>query len=213
MANGPSVQFWQVIPAGGGNGNINQFNGQGGPSVSAVNPTAFSFGSVEAGQWSVPQVLLVQFTGSTARQLSLVLYDESNASTNGYPIVDSTGEDWFDQSSGSYNPTPTVTTNWHMRVTLKQSWVDPTTISLTPGSTDIETGNWQELQWLPTSFLLDTFRPGTGNDGTTNLLTQIVGSTTSWVTNFFIYLAARPRVTANAGDHAGWDFRFSYIYP
>ena len=155
-------------------------------------------------------MLLVQFTGSTARQLSLVLYDESNASTNGYPIVDSTGEDWFDPN---YDSTPTDTGNWHMRVTLKQSWVDPTTISTTPGITDIETTNWQELQWLPATFSLDTYKPSIGNDGTSNLLTQIVGSTTSWVTNFFIYLAARPRVTANAGDHTGWNFRFSYIYP
>ena len=216
MANGPTVKFWQVTSVGTG-----QVNQVGTGNASLISGTNFNFGDVEAGMWSVPQVLLIEFDGSTARQLLLADYQTGQggdgSQPRAWPIIDSTDEDLFEPNYSAQDPTL-----WHFRICLMQNWTDPTTISTVPGNSPMDTigttpGSWQDLLWSGSGgspFSIDGGMLPTGNDGSANLLTPMVtGGTGNYVTNFFIYIASKPRTMANAGPHTSFGFRLTYIYP
>ena len=137
MAN-PTIGFWQLNTAGnpstaGGNNQINQIGG-GGPSATLVAGTAngsgssgvFDFGADEAGVWSTPTVLLVEFDGGTISHINFQLWNlgTPDLTTPGPGDIvigmgGSSSEDFF----------PSGGTPWQFGMRLFSNYVNPTTIS------------------------------------------------------------------------------------
>ncbi len=210
----PDVTFWKVATGLTGTVNINAI---GGSATQITGGSVFNFGAVEADMWSVPQILLVRFANNSAMNIDLKLYDTDADVSE--PITTTTSENlfpsgWTDNSSSF----------WNFHIALKAAYVDPLTIDTNPATSEISS-------WLPLLHNTDHFRlddpstghmPATGNDGrsTTNgsgipkfLTENVSGDTTLHFTNFFIYIAGKPRSAAPAGDTAGWGIRMSYVYP
>ena len=206
----PLVRYWQITDPG--DGQIAHF-GSSGPTGTELNPAALDFGPVEAGQWGTPVVLLVAFDGNSASRLSFKVYDTSPAGQGGGPdpVITSLGENIF-QTTNQGDPL----SFWNFRIDLKKSYVAPSTIDLMTVAS-----GWDTLLWNTNPYDIDNSsrrpRPGNDNDSSNpynHLLTPIAGSNPQrYVTNFFLYLTARPRTDAIAGEHVGWGFRLSYIYP
>ena len=204
MAAQPDVYFWQVT----GGGAINNF-GTGGASGTQVNSSYLDFSNDQAGFYTPPAILLVEFrNGGLAADIDLKIYDTDTSPAGGASsdpanqIVTSLGENLF--SGGDAN-------RWFFRIKCKETWQDPLDGALfgtDPASSAM--ASWSELKWGGTPYRLAV--PGTGNDGTGNLLTPHVGDATRRFTNFFIYITALPKAAATAGDHRGWGMRTTFTY-
>lgn len=208
MAN-PNVTFWKVNntnptgTVGGVNINTMGRNQTGDVSTTSLATGYLDFGNVEAGMWSLPQVLLVEFTNNTASNLAIKLYDTD--SQVDLPIQ-TTQSDYIADSSGNMN--------WTFRILLAKDFRNPGEIAVS----EITSSPWQDLRAGANTFALDTNRPNPGNDGLGNLLTAYVNNgggndTNRHLTNFFLYIAGKPPSSANAGDQQGWGLRISYTYP
>lgn len=202
----PTVTLWEVASGG-----LIAIPGQpGGVGISQVSSSPLDFGPVEVALWAKPKVFLVQFAGNTANALDLRIFDtDSNVDS---PVVTTLAENLFD----GYTPgSPTSNTQWNFRVDLKATYVDPSTIGLDPSSSPIN--SWHELRFGANPLRLDTIAPQPGNDGNSgagSLLTASVNSDTSkHLTNFFIYMSAKPKSAASPGEHLGWGFQVSFVYP
>jgi hypothetical protein len=206
----PIIRYHQVVSQG--NGLIAQTNcggamGTAGPVTTIMDGThLFDFGSVEAGMWLAPQILLVEFDGNTASNLDLKVYDTGSSRAD--PVDSNQGEDFF----ANYSNNNTSGTSWLFRSNLAATYVDPLGYSTDPAISPID--SWSELAWNNNPLRLDTHKPSLGNDGSSSLLVRHVDtSTVRYFSNFFIYIAAKPRGAAMPGDQTGWGFRLSYIYP
>lgn len=143
-------------------------------------------GNVEAGQWSVPAVLALQFDGGTVSQIRTRLYD---------PV--SNLEDF------------TAGTPWDFRVKLLKDYVDPTGIS----SATIAAWPTLPMGAGATPYDIDANKPNPGNDGTSGLLTAHNSVGNRYISNFYVYLAFKPEANAEAGLHTDWGLRFNWVYP
>lgn len=206
----PTVRYHQVNSAG--NGSLSQANlggamGLGGPATTLLDVThPLDFGAAEAGMWSTPQVLLLEFDYNTASNLDLRVYDTGDLRMD--PVDTQLGENFFN----NYSSDSTSGSSWLFHATLLATYVDPQSFSTNP--TDSGINAWNELAWNNRPLRLDSVQPSPGNDGNNSLLVRHVdGQITRYLTNCFIYIAAKPRGASMAGVHVGWGFRLSYIYP
>lgn len=209
----PTVTYWQIQNTGSGSVNLNTLQrGTTGDAIgTALTSSPLDFGAVEAGMWSIPLVFAVEFNGNTAQHLNIKLYDVYDQQDS--PIPATAGGNIV---SGS---PPALQDGWDFRILLATGFTDPTTIT----SSTITASPWQELPFGASTYDLSAaFNAlGTGNDSTsglTNLLTDYINNgtttdTTRHLTNFFIYVAAKPGSSASAGTDIHWGFRLSYIYP
>jgi hypothetical protein len=204
----PTVKYWKVTGTNGGD-TIALLNQSGGPQATQLTSAPFDLGDIEAGMWAVPAVMLIEFAGSTAQCLDFKMYDTDQNTDS--PIITTLGDDLFN----NYTNDPTYWSQcYNVHFDLKKNWLDPTSISVSPGSSPID--NWGEVLYGGSPVRLDTSsrRPLPGNDGTNGLLTTTVaGDDTRHVINFFLYLSIKPRSAAAAGEHLGFGHRLSYVYP
>lgn len=77
----PAIKFWQVT-AGDASKLIAQLNTSTGPTATQLTSSPFDFADADAGLWSAPRVLLIEFAGNTTKNIDLKLYDTD------------TGQDW-----------------------------------------------------------------------------------------------------------------------
>ena len=203
----PTITYWKIS----GGGSINLLGAGGGASGSALGSSdVFDFGNVEAGMWSIPQVLLVEFAGNTANNIDLRLYD-TDANVDD-PIVTTLNENLF----ANYTNDPAYwSVCWNVHIDLKATYVSPASISTNPSTSEIN--GWSPLLHIADMYRLDTHMPAPGNDGRSgagSLLTlNVNGDVSRHLTNFYIYIAGKPRSAAAAGENLGWGIRTSYTYP
>jgi len=204
----PTVKYWKVTGLNGGD-SIPLLNASGGPQATQLTSSPFDLGSIEAGMWAVPAILLVEFSGNTAQALDFKMYNTGLNEDS--PVQDSLGDDLFANYVNTY---PAWSACYNIHMDTKKNWVDPTTISVSPGSSPID--SWGPLLYGSNPTRLDTVtsRPLPGNDSTNNLLTaNIASDTTRHMLNFYLYLSIKPMSAAAAGEHTGFGSRLSYIYP
>ena len=208
----PTITFYDVTSNNNGGNQQDQirFFKSGGADGNQLMPSPLDFGPTEAGFWSRPKVFLIESSGDTVKNLGFRLWDTQGSSDPQNNIVTNLGENVipnpFDHNS---------TSNWQFKFMVKNSWVDPTTISIDPSNSEIS--GWLDLAWAsePSSVLDTVFQNylgSNGNNGQQKLLVQHAYNG-NYYTNFFIYLACRPKQAATAGVHEEWGFRLSYIYP
>jgi len=210
----PSITYYNITSMTQGAAQADQIrklNHGGAVGTAISNATPLDFGGTEAGYWATPKVFVVQFQNSTAKSLTLRLFQlAGTGAPRQDPVVDSQGETlvpypWYAQ----------YYTNWQFNMTLQASWTDPTSISTDPSSTPI-TG-WTSIAsgTNPATSIDSMFSNlyGGGNDGTTHLLVQDTVDSTKTRTNFFIYISVLPVASALAGTDTGWGFQLGYIFP
>ena len=203
----PTINYWQVTSISGGD-SIALLNQSGGPQATQLTSSPFDLADVEAGLCAPPQILLIEFVGSTAQALDFKMYDTGHNRDS--PIVDSQGDDLF----ASYSNDPgSWSGNYNIHYDLKKNYINPATISTSPGSSPID--SWGEVLYGGNPIRLDTSsrRPSPGNDNTTGLLVTRSGISTNHLVNFFIYLSMKPKSSATAGEHLGFGSRLSFVYP
>ena len=206
----PTIRYHQVNSAGTGpisQANLGGAMGLNGPATTILDVAhPLEFGAVEAGMWSTPQILLIEFDYNTASNLDLRVYDTGDQRMD--PVDSQLGEDFF----ANYSNNSTSGQSWLFHATLLSAYVDPQSFSTDPTNSGVNA--WNELAWNNNPLRLDSVRPYSGNDGNNSLLVRHVdGLIMRYLTNFFIYISAKPKGAAMAGVHVGWGFRLSYIFP
>lgn len=186
----PTTTFYRVTGAGTTYLNdLSRFGVAGGPTGVQVGNVAnaqdpLSFGDVDGGVWSVPIPMILQIDGGQLQSLKLRLYDYVSSL-----------EDFFDGVGG----------DWDFRIDLRADYVNPNTI--TP--TEILTWDPLPAGVSELGYDLDVNRPNPANDHTASLLVAHATVPARYLTNFYIYLAAKPEGNAVAGLHENWSFRLT----
>jgi len=184
----PTVTFYEITSQGTTYVNdLTRFGVAGGPTGilrGTGGSPALSFGDVDGGQWSLAKPIVLQVDGGQVQSLKFRLYDsESNL------------ENFYDGVGG----------DWDFRIKLFADYVDPATL------TAIAIGAWPQIP-VGVSVLgydIDAGVPNPGNNDTDSLLVAHHTVTSRFLTNFYIYLAAKPEGNAVAGLHTGWSFRLN----
>lgn len=194
----PTVRFFRITAQGDNNLARLNLSGPAGPTGVQVGTgisspdNVLAFGSAQAGAWAVPKVFVMDFTGGTISKLTLAVYDAvSNL------------EDF------------TAGTPWDFRLSLKTSWTDPAAISagtiatwtaLPLGTVDYFTVKDDETNNIPGT-------SNVGHDGSGNLVIAHASGGSRYVTNFYIYVTAKPQVNAASGLHLDWGIRANSLTP